>query len=139
MSGFNLPPGVSVADINRLFDCPDPSTASCKAFELLEPIREEMASLRFRRVRALAETLNDASEKIGDSFDGLTAALDFARRLLEQALPTLPTDPVCNCNGPDPYGMHAASCSAAGSPHEYGEPTLREEIAHFLEQSKEML
>ncbi len=129
MTGFNLPPGCSVSDINRAFGDPDISPTSENVAGHIEPIIDRLSGARMRR---LAASLQNALDSSCEVIDSLSRDHDYARRLLQSAEGALPPDPPCHCrefDGTPPFAdpskcpRHSRTC---------GEPTLREEIASFL-------
>lgn len=129
MTGFNLPPGCSVSDINRAFGDTEASPTSQKIYGHIEPIIDRLSGARMRRLSASLQAALDSS---CDAIDSLSIDLDYAKRLLHVAESALPPDPPCHCrefSGTPPI-VSGDECPRHA--HTDGEPTLREEIASFL-------
>lgn len=147
MTGFNLPPGCSVRDIDRAAgaDQPDPTPESNHVADLLE---KHVAAMQAGPecqdpddVRVWERARGRESDAIVAIVDDLAQDRNEALLLLAQAVTGLPSDD-CICNprpgatgGPTYEAMHQHNCPQ--SVHDYGELTLREEIGAFITKKRD--
>ena len=128
MTGFNLPPGCTISDIERTCGS-DPSPPAEKFVKEFEPILDELKAMRFRRVRTLAIALESLKDTTIRRIDDLSEQLIEAQQLLRSALAKLPEDRPCRC---DEYFCPRHSETA-------GEPTLREEMIDFIDRQPKVI
>lgn len=129
MTGFNLPPGCSVRDIERACGAEaDSSPEADSVYAAFDPLIDRVGSVR----KLLARDLRAALDSALITIDRLVADRADFERLLEAALPHMPPDPVCKCAGGAGDAPHDDCCPVAGTMLEIGELTPRGEIEAAL-------